>query len=62
MPTESVGASLLTVPDVSEMLNVPETWVRRAVRLDLIPYLHVGAYVRFDRAELDAWLAEQRRS
>lgn len=52
---------LLSVADVAELLAVREGHVRRLVFDRRIPYLKVGRLVRFDRREIDEWLAEMRR-
>jgi len=50
---------LLTAGDVAELLNVPASWVLQQARDDAIPHLRLGRYVRFDRATVLEWLAEQ---
>ena len=51
---------LLSAKEVAELLSVPESWVREATRQGRIPYLALGRYRRYERAAIEAWLAEQR--
>ena len=51
---------LLTAGEVAELLAVPESWVREATREGRLPYLALGRYRRYSRAEIEAWLAGQR--
>jgi excisionase family DNA binding protein len=67
-PAESEGTSrkgpgadrLLTAKEVAQLLAVPESWVREATREGRIPYLALGRYRRYERTELEAWIAAQR--
>ena len=47
--------SLLTVDDVAAHLARPKEWVRNAARSGRLPAVKVGAYWRFDPAQLEAW-------
>lgn len=51
---------LLTAKEISELLAVPESWVRQQTRDNGIPHLRLGRYVRFEREAVLAWLEEQR--
>jgi excisionase family DNA binding protein len=51
---------LLTAGEVAELLAVPESWVREATREGRLPHLRLGRYRRYERAAIEAWLAEQR--
>jgi len=55
-----VSERLLSAKEVAELLSVPESWVREATRQGRIPYLALGRYRRYERAAIEAWLAEQR--
>lgn len=53
------GGRLLTIEQVSEMLQVPVSWVREHVRRearDHIPGLKVGKYWRFRCEDILGWL------
>jgi len=52
---------LLTAGQLSEQLNVPESWIRSEQRAGRIPVRYLGRYVRFKRSEVDAALAKRRR-
>ena len=51
---------LLTAAEVAELLAVPVSWVREATRDGRLPHLRLGRYRRYERAAIEAWLAEQR--
>lgn len=52
--------SLLTVPQLAERLGVGPRFVYRLVDERRIPFIHVGRYLRFDPADVDAYLAGRR--
>ena len=54
-------APLLDAKAAGALLNVPATWVLAEARLDRIPHLRLGRYVRFDAAELQTWWESRRR-
>jgi excisionase family DNA binding protein len=51
---------LLDMPAVAALLATSVRHVQRLVSEQRIPYLKVGRFVRFDPAEVSAWLDEQR--
>ena len=54
---------LLTVADLAGMLKVPVSWVYEHVRLrgkERIPHFKLGKYLRFQEAEVRAWLRDLR--
>lgn len=51
---------LLTAPEVAELLNVPESWVREATRDGRLPHLRLGRYRRYQITAITAWLHEQQ--
>ena len=51
---------LLTAPEVAELLNVPESWVREATRAGRLPHLRLGRYRRYQASAIAAWLAENQ--
>jgi excisionase family DNA binding protein len=58
--TDSV---LLTPAEVRRLLSVSRTWVYAAASDGRLPSIRLGGPdgpLRFDKADLDAWLAEQR--
>ena len=50
----------LSIPEAAAFLNVTDRWVRRAVYERRLPYLKVGANVRFVVADLRAYLESTR--
>jgi excisionase family DNA binding protein len=55
-----VSDRLLDANEVAERLGVPVSWVREQSRLETIPHVRLGRYVRFEWAEVEAWLEQQR--
>lgn len=54
--TENNTDRLLTVPELAEYLQVPESWLYARTATNEIPYVRVGRYVRFRKAEIVEWL------
>lgn len=59
MRTDRAGR-LVDVAGLADELGVTEYFVRRLVSERRIPYLKIGKFVRFDLAEVGAWLDECR--
>jgi len=59
--TESTLAEgpLLCPQEAARLLSVKPSWVYESVRAHRIPCLRVGRHIRFTRAMLEQWLAEQ---
>ncbi len=53
---------LLDLAAVAERLSVNHRHIRRLVAEGRIPYLKWGHLLRFDEAEIEAWLDQSRRS
>jgi excisionase family DNA binding protein len=53
---------LAVAAEVAERCNVPESWVRAATRDGRIPHIRLGRYVRYDLAEVEAWLEREKRT
>lgn len=51
----------MRINDIAERLGVSIRHVRRLVDERRIPYIKWGKLLRFDPAEIDAWLDEARR-
>lgn len=49
---------LLDAAAVAERLSVPVSWVRESTRSGAIPHVQLGRYVRYDLADVEAWLEE----
>ena len=52
---------LWDIPTVAKRLGMTTRFVRRLVQERRIPYIKLGRPVRFDPAEIEAWLNDQRR-
>ena len=59
MPTEL--PELIGIATLAERLGHSERRIRRLEAVRRIPYLKVGRYVRFDRAEIARWLDDGRQ-
>ena len=49
---------LLSVPDVAEKLGTSQGFVRRLIRLDVLPTIYFGRYPRVRKFALNAFLAQ----
>lgn len=47
---------LLDAAEVADLLAVPVSWVRETTRAGRMPYVQLGRYVRYQRADVLAWL------
>lgn len=52
---------LIDLPAVAARLGVTDRFVRRLVAEDRITFYKVGRLLRFDPAEVEAWLDRARR-
>ena len=52
--------ALIDLPAVAERLGVNERHIRRLVAERRIPFVKWGHLLRFDPAEIDAWLDQSR--
>ena len=60
---EQGGCRLLTIKQVAELLQVPESWVYRRTRsrcLGRLPGMRIGKYWRFRELDILAWLETQK--
>jgi excisionase family DNA binding protein len=60
MPDPVVVPKLLTMDELAERLGVTQRHVRRLVAERRVPFLKVGRFVRFDPAQISAWLDSNR--
>jgi excisionase family DNA binding protein len=51
-----VSERLLTAEELAERLGVPAKWPLAQARAGHIPHVKLGRYVRFDAADVDAWV------
>jgi excisionase family DNA binding protein len=61
-PRGTLAEGPLLRPDqAAHLLSVKTSWVYEAVRSGRVPCVRVGRHIRFTRAMLEEWLAEQAR-
>lgn len=53
--------NLMTIADVAEKMSLTESAIRKFVQQKTIPYLKVGAAVRFLPSEVEEWLKTRRK-
>jgi excisionase family DNA binding protein len=58
---EIVSERLLTAEELGDRLAVPKTWILESARSGAMPCVRLGRYVRFDMADVEAWLEECKR-
>lgn len=56
----AAGTELLDVAQAANYLTVSERFVRRLVAERRVPFVKLGKFVRFYRADLDAFVAQGR--
>ena len=56
------SAPLLDLPAVAKRLGVNHRHIRRLVAEGRIPYLKWGHLLRFDQADIEAWLDAARKA
>lgn len=62
MPDLDEIPQLMTIDQLTERLGITKRHARRLVAERRVPYLKVGKLMRFDPAEIAAWLDRHRRS
>jgi excisionase family DNA binding protein len=60
MAKSTTANGLLDLDGVATRLGVGERYVRRLVEERRIPYRKIGRYLRFDPAEVEAWIEHCR--
>jgi excisionase family DNA binding protein len=48
-------AGWLTIDEAAALLRVPKSWLYERTRLNTVPHVKLGKYLRFDREEFLAW-------
>lgn len=49
-------ARLVDASEIAARLGVPKSWVLESARSGAMPCVRLGRYVRFDDADVDAWI------
>lgn len=52
-----ITGRMLRVAAVAELLDLPEKRVYELVRAGVLPHVRLGRSIRFNSAELEAWIA-----
>jgi len=63
--SDAVEDELLTVNDAARLLHVTVSWVYEHTREDVedrLPFVKLGKYLRFDRADLRAYIDAKRHA
>jgi excisionase family DNA binding protein len=60
-PPSLADGPLLRPDEAAHLLAVKTSWIYEAVRAGRVPCIRVGRHIRFTRAMLEAWLAEQAK-
>lgn len=60
-PGDVMPPRLLNIPQLAELLGVPDRHIRRLVQERRIPYIKWGHLIRFDPAEVRHWIDAYRR-
>jgi excisionase family DNA binding protein len=57
----SASGPLVGAKDVAAFLGMSLRWVHEQTRLDRIPHYHFGRAIRFDLADVRAWMQYRRQ-
>ena len=52
---------LLNIQEISDLLGVKPSTVRKWVHLGFIPHVKLGRAVRFEKKAIEEWVSEQSR-
>jgi excisionase family DNA binding protein len=59
--TEKEFPELLSTLELSKLLKISESWVRKKVFMRELPYFKVGNCVRFKREEILIWIEKNKK-
>ncbi len=48
-------AGWITIDEAAALIRVPKSWLYERTRLNTVPHVKLGKYLRFDREELLTW-------
>lgn len=54
-----IGRGLFDCPQAACYLNLSESYIRKAVAANRIPYVRIGSRTLFRKSDLDEWIASQ---
>ena len=58
-PTAMNSDGLLDCAQAAHYLNLSESYIRKAVASNKIPYVRIGTRTLFRRSDLDEWISER---
>ena len=53
---------LLTIKDISGLLQVSQALVYKWVHFGFIPYIKIGSLIRFKESEISKWIKKRQKS
>lgn len=57
-----MSGNLMRVAEVAQMLNVSAKWVYKYSERGELPSVKVGKMIRFQRKEIEDWLASRKKA
>ncbi len=57
---DPASPSLLSIEQLADWLGVTDRFIRRLVAERRIPFLKIGKFIRFEPADVAAWIDQQR--
>jgi excisionase family DNA binding protein len=54
-------AGWITIDEAAALIRVPKSWLYERTRLNTVPHVKLGKYLRFDREELLTWARQFHR-
>lgn len=54
-------AGWITIDEAAALIRVPKSWLYERTRLNTVPHVKLGKYLRFDREEFLAWARQFHR-
>ncbi len=62
MNEENMAKDIITIKEVAKFLKVTERTLYRLVQEGKVPAFKVGGSWRFELADIEAWIAEQKKA
>ena len=61
-PKTKLTNKYLTIEELSEVLQIPKSWIYERTRKNQIPYKKIGKYLRFHLSEVEEWINKEGSS
>lgn len=55
-PKKQINNKYLTIDELSDLLQIPKSWIYERTRKNQIPHKRIGKYLRFDQSEIENWI------